>query len=177
MKKVKTFSSVYCSWPCNCVIFLSFNFYTRYSLKFTWLLLMKGGIFFCSLVSRNCGSKIAWWLIRILREIAILLKREWYQTMHRALLMLHCHGIIGGKFFSEINSNEYFLIKHSLDFFFLILILLLNLKFWLCCKFWYHQFNVDKHEWYPGKKAILTLHVEWWALNWTLPLRNEILEL
>lgn len=118
MKKVKTFSSVYCSWPCNCVIFLSFNFYTRYSLKFTWLLLMKGGIFFCSLVSRNCGSKIAWWLIRILREIAILLKREWYQTMHRALLMLHCHGIIGGKFFSEINSNEYFLIKHNLDFFF-----------------------------------------------------------
>lgn len=118
MKKVKSFSSVYCSsWPCNCITFLSFNFYTRDSLKCTWFLLMKGGIFFYSLVSRNCVSKIAWWLIRILRDIVILLKRKWCQMKHRGLLMLRCHGVSGGKFFSEIDSNEYFLIKHNFDFF------------------------------------------------------------
>lgn len=116
-------------------------------------LLMKSGTFFYSLVSRNCFSKITWWLIRILRDIVILLKRKWYQMMCGGLLILHFHGVIGGKFFSEIDSNEYFLIKHNFDFFFLLIfILLLNLKFWLCCKCWCHQFNVDKYKWYPGKK-------------------------
>jgi len=47
----------------------------------------------------------------------ILLKRKWYQMMRRGLLTLSCHGVIGGNFFREIDSNEYFLIEHSFDFF------------------------------------------------------------
>lgn len=38
--------------------------------------------------------------------------------MHRAVLTLQCCGVIGGKFLSEIDSNEYFLIKQK-DFWFL----------------------------------------------------------
>lgn len=48
--------------------------------------------------------------------------------MRRALLTLHCCGVIGGKFLSEINSNEYFLIKQKI-FDFLIFLFILSLAF------------------------------------------------